>query len=380
MSLVPPLSKSEMLRYSRHLLLPELGLEGQQRLKAAEVLVVGAGGLGAPLLLYLAAAGVGTIGIVDFDVVDKSNLQRQIIYTDEDVALSKVKSAAQRARLLNGDIVINEHEMRLDASNALALFEQYEIVADGTDNFSTRYLINDACVMLKKPNVHGAIYRWEGQASVFSYAAGPCYRCLFPDPPPADSVPNCAEGGVLGVMAGIIGCIQATETIKIILGIGETLSGKLMLYDSLSMSFDTVPIPKSPLCPVCGPEPRIKTLVDTELSCKKEEDKMSERVINPVELDKELKDGKSLVLLDVRNWEEVALGSLPNSKHIPLADLPKRSEELEKDSDIVVYCKSGGRSMRAMQFLAERGFSKIRNLTGGILAWSRDVDPSLPQY
>ena len=374
------LNKSELQRYSRHLLLPELGIAGQERLKAAKIAVIGAGGLGSPLILYLAAAGTGKIGIVDFDQVDKSNLQRQIIYTESDLGKSKVERAASRARDLNGDIEIVEHSVRLSADNALDILKHYDLVVDGTDNFSTRYLVNDACVLLGKTNVHGAIYRFEGQASVFAYNDGPCYRCLFPDPPPPEAVPNCAEGGVLGVMAGIIGCIQANEAIKVVLGIGETLSGKLLLYDALAMNFDTVPIPKDPHCPVCGTNPRIKTLKDTVVSCTPPEEKMTGRVITPVELQNELKSGTQLKLLDVRTYEEVLLNRIPDSIHIPLAELSERLKELDKDADIVVYCKSGGRSMKAMQVLQERGFSKVRNLTGGILGWARDVDPSLNQY
>lgn len=374
-----PFTQSELVRYSRHLLLPEVGSAGQQKLKNASVLVIGAGGLGSPALLYLAAAGVGKIGIVDFDDVDKSNLQRQILYSDAEVGTSKVSSAAQRIKNLNPEIEVMEFPVRLDASNALDLFSQFDLILDGSDNFATRYLVNDACVLTNKPNVHGAIYRWDGQASVFSYKGGPCYRCLFPDPPPLDAVPNCAEGGVFGVMAGLIGCLQASEAIKIILGIGETLSGKLLIYDALSLTFDTVPIAKSSSCPVCSEGATIRSLKDLEIQCNTEDAEMT-RVINPVELDQELKAGKDLLLLDVRNYEEVALGILPNAKHIPLSELVEREKELDKSADIVVYCKSGGRSMRALHYLVDCGYSKIRNLTGGVLAWSRDIDPSLPQY
>ncbi len=372
-------SQSELVRYSRHLLLPEVGTDGQQRLKTASVLVVGAGGLGSPALLYLAAAGVGKIGIVDFDRVDRSNLQRQILYADLEVGASKASSAAKRIKSLNPEIEVVEYPVRLDASNALEIISEFDLVLDGSDNFPTRYLVNDACVLSGKTNVHGAIYRWDGQASVFSHNNGPCYRCLFPDPPPSDAVPNCAEGGVFGVMAGLIGCIQASEAIKILLGVGEILSGKLLIYDALSMTFDTVPILKSSSCPVCSKDATIRSLKDLEIQCSTEEAEMT-RVINPIELDKELKEGKDLILLDVRNYEEVALGILPNAKHIPLSELVEREKELDKSADIVVYCKSGGRSMRALHYLVDRGYSKIRNLTGGVLAWSRDVDPSLPQY
>lgn len=374
------LTKSELQRYSRHLLLPELGMSGQERLKAAKLAVVGAGGLGSPLILYLAAAGIGKIGIIDFDQVDKSNLQRQIIYTETDLGKSKVERAASRARSLNGDIEIVEHDLQLSANNALDVLKDYDLVIDGTDNFSTRYLVNDACVFLKIANVHGAIYRFEGQASVFAYNEGPCYRCLFPDPPPPDAVPNCAEGGVLGVMAGIIGCIQANEAIKIVLGIGETLAGRLLLYDALDMRFDTLPVPRNPDCPVCGKNPRIKSLEDTVVSCKPPEEKMTARVISPIELQNEIRSGSKLKILDVRTYEEVLLAAIPNAIHIPLAELPERTGELNKDDEIVVYCKSGGRSMKALHILQDKGFSNAKNLTGGILAWARDVDPTLNQY
>lgn len=374
------LSKSELLRYSRQLLLPEVGMEGQARLKKASVLVVGAGGLGSPLILYLAAAGFGTIGVVDFDRVDRSNLQRQIIYIDGDVGASKAERASEHAARLNPEISMVRHELRLSANNALDLLKNYDVIVDGTDNFSTRYLVNDACVLLKKPNVHGAIYRFEGQASVFSHQGGPCYRCLFPEPPQPDAVPNCAEGGVLGVMAGVIGCIQATEAIKIILGAGETLAGRLLLYDALGMRFDTLPIPKSKECPVCGESPRITKLEDIAVVCQDRDDSMKQKIITAIELQNELKQGRFLVLLDVRTPEEVALCRIPNSIHIPLAELTERIGELNAGDDIVLYCKSGARSMKAMHMLIDRGFQKARNLTGGIMSWSRDVDPSCCVY
>ncbi len=374
------LSESELNRYSRHLLLPEIGVAGQERLKKASVLIVGAGGLGSPVLLYLAAAGVGKIGIVDFDKVERSNLQRQIVYIDDDVEKAKAVVAASRARNINPELEIVGHNLRLDASNAMELFANYQIIVDGSDNFATRYLVNDACVLLKKPNVHGAIYRFEGQASVFSYAGGPCYRCLFPEPPAADAVPNCAEAGVLGVIAGIIGCIQANETLKLILEIGESLSGKLLLYDSLSLNFDSLPVKKSSDCPCCGISPEITELQNLDLRCKAGEDIMASRVISPRELKNELNEGIELLLLDVRTYEEVLLSRIQNSRHIPLSELPDRFSEIEFDADIVVYCKSGVRSAKAVQMLVDRGYAKARNLAGGILAWARDVEPGLIQF
>jgi len=368
------LSESELQRYSRHLLLPEFGLAGQERVKGAHVAVIGAGGLGSPLILYLAAAGIGKITVVDFDLVERSNLQRQIIYIDENVGQPKAAQAAARAMELNPDVQVHYLNCRLDVQNAFSILSPCDVVVDGSDNFATRYLVNDACVLLNKPNVHGAIYRFEGQASVFSFADGPCYRCLFPEPPSEDSVPNCAEAGVLGVMAGVIGCIQATETIKLISGIGTPLKGKLLLYDALSMRFDTLPIKKNPDCPICGSNPVIKTLEESLISCRGKDNEMDAKIISATELQNELKAGKQLLLLDVRTNEEVALSKLPNSKHIPLPELPMRTAEIDNKADIVVYCKSGGRSMRAMQFLNEHGFDKVRNLTGGITAWAQDVD------
>ncbi len=371
------LSQSELERYSRHLLLPEMGIEGQKRLKSAAVLVVGAGGLGSPLILYLAAAGVGKIGILDFDNVDKSNLQRQIIYRDADVGFSKVQRAAQHASQLNPEIQIEKHELRLTAENALDIISKYDLVIDGSDNFSTRYLVNDACVLSKKANVHGAIYRFEGQASVFCYNDGPCYRCLFSTPPESGTIANCAEAGVLGVMAGLIACVQATEVLKIILGIGDTLRGTLLLYDALAMNFDKLPIPKDPNCAICGKNPSIRELKDIELVCIPESKEMEERAIAPTQLNQELKAGRQLVLLDVRTPEEVLFGQLPGARHIPLAELNERTDELNDKDDIVVYCKGGARSNKAMHILLSKGFGKTRNLVGGITAWAKEVDPTI---
>ncbi len=389
-------SKEEQVRYSRHLLLPEVGIAGQEKLKQAKVLIIGAGGLGSPSSLYLAAAGVGKIGIVDFDRIDATNLQRQILYSTDMVGASKAQNAKDRLSALNPEINITVHEQRFNAASAMDLIYAYDIVIDGTDNFSTRYLVNDACVMAKKPNIYGSIYRFEGQASVFSYAGGPCYRCLFPEPPSQEAVPNCAEGGVLGVIAGIIGCIQANECIKIICQIGKSLKGRLLLFDSLSMNFDELKIEPNPKCPACGNVPTITELVEMNELCaspeaaaeknaedgkskgstaRKESNKMKE--ITAMELKKELSTGKDLLVLDVRTPQEVALGRLESCVHIPLQDLAARMDELDKDKDIVVYCKSGGRSRRAVEMLQTHGFKNLRNLTGGITAWSFEVDPSI---
>ncbi|MBX9686080.1 MAG: molybdopterin-synthase adenylyltransferase MoeB [Candidatus Obscuribacterales bacterium] len=374
------LSNSELLRYSRQLLLPEVSLAGQAKLKNASVLLIGAGGLGSPALLYLAAAGIGRIGIAEFDRVDRSNLQRQILYSDSDVGAPKIERALTRLRALNPEIELSPHELRVQADNVIDLISAYDLIIDGSDNFATRYLINDACVLSKKTLVHGAIYRFEGQVTVLGFKGGPCYRCLFPEAPSADAVPNCAEAGVLGVIAGIIGSVQASEALKVILEIGQILSGKLLLCDALSMRFDTLSFSKNVDCAVCGSNPKIKTLEDLIVSCKSEEKTANMKIIAPRELDAELKSGRNLLLLDVRNHEEVALCRLPQSTHIPLPELPARFKELDPSAEIVVYCKSGGRSMRAMQFLESQGFQKTRNLTGGILGWAHEVDPSLPTY
>ena len=384
-----PFTQSEQIRYSRHLLLPEIGIDGQERLKSARVLIIGAGGLGSPSSLYLAAAGVGTIGIVDFDKIDASNLQRQVLYTTADLGQSKAQTARERLVALNPEISIQVHEQRFSASTANSILASYDVVVDGTDNFTTRYLVNDACVLSGKPNIYGSIYRFEGQSSVFSYDGGPCYRCIFPDPPAQEAVPNCAEAGVLGVIAGIIGCIQANECIKVICKIGNSLKGRLLLFDSLAMSFDELKIERNDKCSVCGNAPTIKDLVDADVYCAnpdnhtgsqssttaKEHQQMKE--ITATELKKELSTGKSLVVLDVRTPPEVALGRLESCVHIPLQELAERMDELNKENDIVVYCKSGGRSRRAVEMLQNHGFKNLRNLTGGITAWSFEVDPSV---
>lgn len=364
-------------------------MDGQRRLKAARVLVVGAGGLGSPVSLYLAAAGVGTIGIVDFDTVDLSNLQRQILHSTEDVGKSKIDSACRRIGAMSPDVKVVPHELKLDASNALELIRQYDAVVDGTDNFSTRYLVNDACVLSGKPNVHGSIYRFEGQASVFTAPNGPCYRCLFPDPPPPDAVPNCAEGGVLGVLAGMIGVIQATETIKLILNLGTNLVGRLLIYDALEMRFDSLKIARDTNCPVCGEHPTIKSVSDVTTSCAPGSipgdipggSQALFQEIEPMVLrDKLASHNDARVLLDVRNKEEYQLCKLKDSKLIPLGELASRISELNADDEIIVYCKSGGRSRKAAHLLSSHGYKNVSNLTGGILAWIRDVDPGMPSY
>ena len=378
------LSTEELQRYQRHLALPEFGLAGQEKLKNASVLIIGAGGLGSPSALYLAAAGVGRLGLVDFDQVDASNLQRQLLHGEADVGRPKVQSARDALHRLNSRVQLDLHEVRLDSGNALTLLRGYDLVLDGTDNFTTRYLVNDACVLLGKPNVYGSIFRFEGQASVFHAGLGPCYRCLYPEPPPSDLIPNCAEGGVLGVLPGLIGVIQATEAIKLLTGIGEPLIGRLLLYDALKMTVRTLRINRDPDCPVCGSQPSIKSLADTVVSCNRACTPVKEKPmipeVNPVELNKELAAGRKLVLLDVREPHEHALGTLPKATLLPLGQLPQALSTLNPESDIVAYCKAGGRSAQAVAFLQQQGFRKIRNLTGGILAWADKIDPSLPKY
>ncbi len=379
--LISELSKDERLRYSRHLILPEVGSEGQLRLKGGKVLVIGAGGLGAPAILYLAAAGVGTIGIADFDRVDLSNLQRQVIYTTADVGESKVRTARQKALALNPDINVVEHEGRIGADNIADLVKRYDIVVDGTDNFTTRYLVNDACVLLKRPNVYGSIYRFEGQASVFLSGEGPCYRCIFPDPPGQEAVPNCAEGGVLGVMAGIIGVIQATEAVKLLLGKGSTLSGRLLLYDALDMRFDTLRLERNPACPICGDKPSITTIQESQVACAAEASPAAGvDEIEATELSRELNGASRPMLLDVRNPEEHDLCHLSGAVLIPLPQLSDRFKELDAEADIVVYCKGGTRSRKAVELLRDHGFRRLRNLKGGILAWAHEVDRTMPTY
>jgi adenylyltransferase/sulfurtransferase len=377
------LTKDEILRYSRHLIIPEVGIEGQQKLKAAKVLLVGAGGLGAPLGLYLTAAGIGHIGIVDFDVVDVTNLQRQVIHSTRDVGRKKLDSAAEKMLAINPTLSVTKHETALTSENALDILKDYDLVVDGTDNFPTRYLVNDACVLLGKPNVYGSIFRFEGQATIFAYPGGPCYRCLYSEPPPPGLVPSCAEGGVLGILPGTIGLIQATETVKLILGIGEPLVGRLLLYDALGMRFRELKLRKNPECPMCGEHPTITRLIDYHQFCgvpAQPEVKVNEGEIGATELKEKFDRGDSFVLIDVREPHEYRICNIPGSKLIPLGDLPKRVGEFDPAADIVVHCKSGMRSARACGFLRQAGFQHVRNLVGGILAWSDQVDASVPKY
>ncbi|HVM93251.1 MAG TPA: molybdopterin-synthase adenylyltransferase MoeB [Terriglobales bacterium] len=377
------LSNDEILRYSRHLIMPEVGMEGQQKLKAARVLCIGAGGLGSPLALYLTAAGVGTLGIVDFDVVDYTNLQRQIIHTTNDVGRKKLDSAAEKLKAINPFLNLRTFETRLSSANALELFREFDIVADGTDNFPTRYLVNDACVLTGKPNVYGSIFRFEGQASVFATEDGPCYRCLYPEPPPPGLVPSCAEGGVLGILPGLVGVIQATETIKLILGQGDSLAGRLLLVDALGMKFRELKLRKNPDCPVCGKNRTITKLIDYEEFCgiRGQEAPVETAVpeISVQELKKKLDAKADVFVLDVREPHEYQICNL-NGYLIPLGDLPKRVSELDSSREIVAHCKMGGRSAKAVQFLRQSGFKKVYNLTGGITAWAEKVDPSMPKY
>ncbi|HEX4486093.1 MAG TPA: molybdopterin-synthase adenylyltransferase MoeB [Terriglobales bacterium] len=377
------LDNDEILRYSRHLIMPEVGMEGQLKLKAAKVLCIGAGGLGSPLALYLGAAGVGTIGIVDFDVVDYTNLQRQIIHTTADVGRKKLDSAADSLKAINPYLNIKRFDTRLSSENALDIFKDFDIIVDGTDNFPTRYLVNDACVLTGKPNVYGSIFRFEGQASIFGTEAGPCYRCLYPEPPPPGLVPSCAEGGVLGILPGLVGVIQATETIKLILGSGEPLIGRLLLIDALAMKFRELKLRKNPDCPACGTHPTITKLIDYNEFCgiRGEEEEVDATVpeLQVEELKQKLDAGEDLYILDVREPHEYQICNI-GGHLIPLGDLPKRVSELDSSRDIVAHCRSGVRSAKAVNFLKQAGFKKVRNLAGGILAWADRVDPSMPKY
>ncbi len=404
------LSQEELKRYSRHLIMPEVGIEGQKKIKSAKVLCVGSGGLGSPMALYLAAAGVGTLGLVDFDVVDFSNLQRQILFGTSDVGKPKVKTAQAKLEDINPNIKIVPHEAKLTSENAMQIVAQYDIVADGTDNFPTRYLVNDACVLLGKPNVYGSIFRFEGQASVFDAKRGPCYRCLYPEPPPPGLVPSCAEGGVLGILPGIIGTIQATETVKLILGKGNPLIGRLLLFNALKMSFREMKLRKNTDCPICGTKKTITKLIDYEQFCglrigqesageaalkpnRFEDSSVLEPIglkgeaaakadsveITAEELKKKL-DRKETVLIDVREPFEYDICHIEGAKLIPLGDLPNRVGELNPDDHIVLHCHHGGRSMRALQFLQSAGFKKVKNLTGGIDVWAEKIEPSMARY
>ena len=386
---LPALTHEEIARYSRHLILPEVGMEGQQKLKAAKVLCVGTGGLGAPLLLYLAAAGVGTLGLVDFDVVDASNLHRQVIHSTPDIGRPKLDSAADKLQALNPEVKIVKHNTMLTSANAMEILADYDIVADGTDNFQTRYLVNDASVLSGKPNVYASIFRFEGQASVFGAPDGPCYRCLYPEPPPPGLVPSCAEGGVLGILPGLLGVIQATEVVKLILDKGEPLIGRLLLVDALAMRFRELKLKKNPDCPVCGTHPTVTKLIDYDQFCgitppAKEITQVANvqngvPQIGPEELKRRQTAGEDVFVLDVREPHEYQIANI-GGHLIPLNDLPKRVGELDREKNIVVQCKSGGRSQRAAEFLQQQGFQHIENLAGGITAWSDKIDPSIPKY
>ncbi len=393
-SVATALSREEILRYSRHLVMPEVGLDGQQRLKAARVLIVGVGGLGSPAAMYLAAAGVGTLGLVDFDAVELSNLHRQILHGTPDVGRPKLASAVARLAALNPEVRLEPHETVLTSANALELIRAYDVVVDGSDNFATRYLVNDACVLLGKPNVYGSIFRFEGQAAVFAAPGGPCYRCLHPEPPPPGLIPSCDEGGVLGVLPGVIGAIQATEALKLVLGIGEPLVGRLLLYDALRMRMRELRLPKDPECPVCGEQPTIRALADYEAVCgaiprrgraggdalgRPQEARRPDE-LDPRELARKLRRGEPVFVLDVREPPEREICRIPGSVLVPLGELPRRLGELPLDRDIVVLCRTGARSARAVAWLRERGFERVWNLRGGILAWIDAVDPGQPKY
>ena len=379
------LSNEEILRYSRHLIMPEVTLEGQKKLKAARVLCVGAGGLGSPLALYLAAAGVGALGLVDFDVVDYTNLQRQVLHYTSDVGRMKLDSAIDKLTAINPFVEIKRFDTYLNSQNALEIFSGFDIIADGTDNFATRYLVNDACVLSGKPNVYASIFRFEGQASIFATEAGPCYRCLYPEPPPPGLVPSCAEGGVLGVLPGLLGVIQATEVIKLILGVGEPLIGRLVLVDALAMRFRELRVRKNPECPVCGANPTVKELIDYNQFCgirgEESEASITAKIpeIQPEELKRRLDAEEDIFVLDVREPHEYQICNI-HGHLIPLGDLPTRVHELDSSREIVVHCKSGARSAKAVDFLRQSGFKHARNLTGGILAWAEKIDRSVPKY
>jgi molybdopterin/thiamine biosynthesis adenylyltransferase/rhodanese-related sulfurtransferase len=378
------LSNEEIARYSRHLIMPEVALDGQKKLKAARVLTIGAGGLGSPLALYLAAAGVGTIGIVDFDVVDESNLQRQIIHGTSDLGRPKLESARDRIEDINPNVKVETFGEPLSSENALEIFEDFDVIVDGTDNFPTRYLVNDASVLTGKPNVYGSIFRFEGQASVFFAEEGPCYRCLYPEPPPPGLVPSCAEGGVLGILPGAIGTIQATETVKLILGIGEPLIGRLLLYDALGMSFREMRLRKDPNCPVCGENPTVTELIDYQEFCGIPQANAQAQTgevpeITVQELKGRLENGNKVSVLDVREPHEYEVANI-GARLIPLAELPERLVELDRDETLAVHCKTGGRSARAVKLLRDAGFQNVYNVKGGIDAWSEEIDPSVPKY
>jgi adenylyltransferase/sulfurtransferase len=384
-AVTPTLSNREVARYSRHLIMPEVGMEGQLKLKAASVLCIGAGGLGSPVALYLAAAGVGRIGIADFDVVDYSNLHRQIIHGTPDVGRPKLDSARDRLNAINPEVTVETHDVALASDNALELLAGYDIIVDGTDNFPTRYLVNDACVLLGKPNVYGSIFRFEGQASVFATKDGPCYRCLYPEPPPPGLVPSCAEGGVLGILPGVIGTIQATEAVKLIIGVGEPLINRFLIYDALAMKFRQLKLRRDPECPVCGDHPTVTELIDYEQFCGimpagTSEESAQDDDTSVEELKTRIDQEDGVFILDVREPQEFEICRIPNSTLIPLGDLPQRLSELEGKNEMVVHCKSGVRSAKAVKLLRAAGFSRAKNLRGGLLAWIDKIDPSLPKY
>jgi sulfur-carrier protein adenylyltransferase/sulfurtransferase len=378
------LSNEEISRYSRHLIMPEVALDGQKKLKAAKVLTVGTGGLGSPLALYLAAAGVGTIGIVDFDVVDESNLQRQILHGTSDIGRPKVESAREKLLDINPNVNVVVHEEALTSENALSILADYDVIVDGTDNFPTRYLVNDASVLLGKPNVYGSIFRFEGQASVFWAEEGPCYRCLYPEPPPPGLVPSCAEGGVLGILPGAIGVVQATETVKLILGVGEPLIGRLMLYDALGMSFREMKLRKDPNCPVCGENPTVTELIDYQEFCGIPQAAAAEEAngvpeITVGELKQRMENGSRLNVIDVREPHEYEVANM-GVRLIPLGELPQRLAELDQNESYAIHCKTGGRSGKAVKLMKDAGFGEVYNVKGGITAWSEEIDPSVPKY
>ncbi len=383
---LPELTTDDLSRYSRHLILPEVGMDGQRKLKAAKVLCVGTGGLGSPLAFYLAAAGVGTLGLVDFDVVDASNLQRQIIHSTKDIGRKKLDSAEEKLKALNPALNVVKHETMLTSANALEILKDYDIVADGTDNFPTRYLVNDACVLLHKPNVYGSIFRFEGQASIFATEAGPCYRCLYPEPPPPGLVPSCAEGGVLGILPGLVGVIQATEVIKLILGKGDSLVGRLLLVDALGMRFRELKLRKNPECPVCGQNPTVTKLIDYQQFCgimpeSKEEKSLKNGIpqLSVKELKQRLDAGQDVFILDVREPYEYQIANIGGTL-IPQNDIPQRLAEIDREREVVVQCRSGARSQRIAEFLKQSGYPRVVNLAGGILAWSDEIDPSIRKY
>jgi molybdopterin/thiamine biosynthesis adenylyltransferase/rhodanese-related sulfurtransferase len=378
------LTNEEILRYSRHLIMPEVGMDGQLKLKGARVLLIGTGGLGAPLGLYLTAAGVGKIGLVDFDIVDFTNLQRQVTFGSSDVGKPKTEAAKARLTNLNPDVEITSYETKLTSENALEIFKDYDVIVDGTDNFPTRYLVNDACILLGKPNVYGSIFRFEGQCTVFGMPDGPCYRCLYPEPPPPGLVPSCAEGGVLGVLPGIIGSLQAMETIKLLIGRGESLVGRLLLFDALALKFRELKLRKNPHCPMCGTPRKINQLIDYYEFCGvrgEEEPEVDLHVpeITPRELKERMDRGDELFILDVREPHEYQICNLKGHL-IPLGELPRRVHELDSSNEIVAHCRSGKRSAEAVDFLRKAGFRKVLNLRGGILSWSTEVDPTVPRY